>query len=234
MSRTDKKKATFGLRWWRILPRNWAGLWVMQSCVFDHQFPVHPHCVVMCASSAAQEKKREKTQPIEIPQLTFHAISPANKVLPFWIVTNTKFPWRSLHGTEQGDKKLITWGIGRMWSRLNNEPDLQSLITLLGNKPARRFCPFNQAKTFSEQWAAREKINKHKETNLQNSLTKHSQKRTARSGFWLEKNTKFKERNPHESDKGEEKQKLAWKWTVPSLHSKERLNSRTLLSLFRS
>ncbi len=77
----------------------------MQNCVFYHQFPVHPHCVVICASGAAREKKRKKTPPNEIVQHTDHAISGLNNVLLFWFVINTKFKQRRLDGNKQGEKK---------------------------------------------------------------------------------------------------------------------------------
>ncbi len=52
-----------------------------------------------------EEKKREKTPPNQIAELTDHAISRTNNVLRFWFKINTKFKRRSLHGKEQGEKK---------------------------------------------------------------------------------------------------------------------------------
>jgi G3E family GTPase len=69
----------------------------------DQQFRVRPHCVIICASAAAREKK--KTPPNEIEQFTDHAISRTNNVLRSLFVINTKFKRRSLHGNEQGEKK---------------------------------------------------------------------------------------------------------------------------------
>jgi hypothetical protein len=43
----------------------------------------------------------------------------------------------------------------------------------------------------------------HQETNLRNSLITLSHTQTEWSGFSLETNTKFEQKNPHESEKGE-------------------------------
>jgi hypothetical protein len=75
---------------------------VVQNCVFDHQFLVHPHCVVICSSGATPKKQKP---PYEIAQLTDHDNSRTNNMLRVWFVIITNFKRRSLHCNEQGEKK---------------------------------------------------------------------------------------------------------------------------------
>jgi hypothetical protein len=77
----------------------------VKNCVFDHQFPVHPHCVVIYASGTARErKKRKKTPHNDIAQHTDHAISRTN-ALRLLFAINTKFKQRSLPGNEREGEK---------------------------------------------------------------------------------------------------------------------------------
>ncbi len=79
---------------------------MVRNYVFQNKFPVHPHCVVICASGAArEEKKKIKTPPNEIAQLTDYVISRNNNVLRFWFAVETKLKRRGLPDTEQGEKK---------------------------------------------------------------------------------------------------------------------------------
>ncbi len=74
---------------------------------------------------------------------------------------------------------------------------------------------------------------RNKPTQLMITLS-HTQTQTARSGFRLQTNTKFEQSNPHESDEGGKKKNPHLAMAVPFLHSKERLNSRTVLSLLNA
>jgi hypothetical protein len=77
---------------------------VLQNYVFLNQFPVHPHCAVICAR---EKKEKKKTPPNKIAQLTDYVISRTKDVLRFWFVVNTKLKRRGLPDTEQGGKKKL-------------------------------------------------------------------------------------------------------------------------------
>jgi hypothetical protein len=102
------------------------------------------------------------------------------------------------------------WARGKKADHVRDWKDVKSYQQrtrfTVGYKPALHFRPFNQAQRASENVVSAMnctgKINRHQETNLRNSLITLSHTQTAWSGFWLETNTKFEQRNPHDSDEG--------------------------------
>jgi len=120
------------------------------------------------------------------------------------------FKRRSLHGNEKGEKKADHVRDGKNVK----SPQQRTGFTVTDHsswvQPGLRFWPFNQAQRASENVLSAlsctgRKINRHQETNLRNSLITLSHTQTAWSGFCLETNTKFEQRNPHESDEEGEK-----------------------------
>jgi hypothetical protein len=180
----------------------------VQNCVFEHQFPVHPHSVVICTAGAAREKKR-RTPPNEIAQLTDHAISRTNNVLRFWFVINTKFKRRSLHGNKQGQKNADHV---RDWKNVKSSQQ-RTRFTVTDHSSRLQtgtpFLAFQQSAMGERKHPLSNELDwKNKQTprNKPPQLTDHAFSQT--NGvvrFSLERNTKFEQRNPHESDKGGEK-----------------------------
>jgi hypothetical protein len=214
MSWTDIKKGTFGLRWWRRLCRDSAGLWVVQSGLSKTASLTINFRPTHTESSCAHQmlhgrRKRENTPPNQISQLTDHAISRTINVLRFRFVINTRFKRGSLHGSEEGEKKSDHV---RDWK--NVKPSQQGTRFTVTDHSTRvqtgiPFWPFNQAQRTRENvlsaMSRTGKINRHQQTNLRKSLITLSHTQTAGSHFWLETNTKFEQRNPDESDKGGKK-----------------------------